>query len=190
MFVLVALFVAVALGQTKPVWPTAASSSIFTHGWERREDRHYMRYFFDQMIGKERIEGPRVHRGELYWTTTILDTTTKREYFIVHQESLLECYERASNYTIPKPNFANARYVGKAEIDNEVVDHWIERSPSGRDHLQIFDHVSSGMIRRMDFDDERRGHAVTFQFHEWNAGAQDPNLFVVPAEILPICNSG
>jgi len=111
-----------------------------------------------------------------------------KEYFIIHQEELLECYYRTSNATIPKPNFANARYAGKAEVDYVVVDHWIERGPDGRDHLQIYDRVDNGYVVRTDFDDGR-GHAVTFKFHEWNAGAQDPNLFVVPANILPICNT-
>jgi len=131
----------------------------------------------------------REHRGEMFFTTTIHNTATKREYFIVHQGSLIECYERASNGSIPHPMFDRARYIGKAVIENNVVDHWIERSPEGRDHLQIFDHVSTGHVVRFDFDDERRDHAVTFHFHEWNVAAQDPNLFVVPSAILAICNS-
>jgi len=189
LFVLFAVLVTVVLGQTKPVWPAAASTSLFVHGWEMRDDRHFFRYFFDQALGKERIDGPRRDHGEFYMTTTILDTTTKREYFIIHQGGLTECYERASNQTIPKPDFAKTHYVGKASIDGVVMDHWVERTADGRDRLGIFDRATDGYIRRMDFDDERRDHAVTFNFHEWDVGSQDKNLFVVPAEILPICNS-
>jgi len=114
---------------------------------------------------------------------------TKREYFVIHQESLILCYERASNGTIPAPKFERARYIGKAEIELGVVDHWIERDERGRDHLQIFDRTDNGHIVRMDWDDERRGHAVTFHFHEWNVAAQDPALFQLPANLLAICNS-
>jgi len=113
---------------------------------------------------------------------------TKREYFIIHQGSLIQCYERASNYSIPHPHFDRARYIGKAEIENNVVDHWIERSPEGRDFLSIFNHAN-GHVARVDHDEGRRPHATTFHFHEWNVGAQDANLFVVPSAILAICNS-
>jgi len=171
------------------MWPNAASASVFVHGWERRDDRHFIRYFFDTTLGKERIDGPRMHNGEMYFTTTILNTATMREYFIIHQGSLVECYERASNASIPHPDFKRARYIGKAEIDNVIVDHWIERDHMGRDHLQIFDRADNGYIVRTDWDDGRRGHAVTFQFHEWDVAAQDPNMFVVNPNILAICNS-
>jgi len=156
---------------------------------EQRDDRQFLRYFFDQTAGKERIDGPRIFGGEFFWTTTILNTMTKREYFIVHQGSLIQCFERATNMSVPKPNFDRARYIGKAEIETNVVDHWIERTPEGRDHISIFNRVDNGQIVRMDFEDGRRPHATTFEFHEWNAGAQDPNLFTVPSSILAICNS-
>jgi len=114
---------------------------------------------------------------------------TKREYFVVYQEDLVECYERATNDTIPHPKFDRARFVGKAEIEHNIVDHWVERSPEGRDHLQIFNRVDNGYVVRTDFDDGRRGHAITFEFHEWNAAPQDPSLFVLPQVILSICTT-
>jgi len=187
---LIATILAVAFAQsTKPVWPMAASASLFVHGWENREDRHFLRYFYDGTLGMERIDGPRRFLGEEYWTTTILNTKTMREYFIAYQGSLVQCYERASNQSLPHPMFDRARYIGKAEIDYVLVDHWIERDHMGRDHLQIFDRADNGMIKRMDWDDQRRGHAVTFQFHEWDVSAQDPSLFMVNSNILAICNS-
>jgi len=187
----VALLISLCLAQApvKPLWPAAASTSIFVENFERRETRHFLRYMYDQTQGKERIDGPREWLGEWYWTVTILNTQTKREYFIIYQEDLVECYDRPSNYTIPKPNFDNLRYVGKAEIDLVVADHWMERSPSGRDVLSFFDNANDHYLMRTDFDDERRGHVVIFRFHEWNAHSQDPNLFMVPANILPICNA-
>jgi len=167
----------------------AASTSLFVHGWEHREDRHFIRWMFDSALGKERFDGPREFLGEMYWTSTVLNTMTMREYFIIYQGSLVQCYERASNHTIPHPNFANARFIGKAEIEYNRVDHWIEKDHMGRDHLQIFDLVDNGYVVRMDYDDGRRGHAVTFEFHEWDVASQDASLFMINADILAICNS-
>jgi hypothetical protein len=171
--VLSALLIAVVYGQTKPAWPMAASTSLFVHGWERRDDHHFFRWFYDRSLGKERVDAPMEWRGEMYLTTTILNTATMREYFIIHQGSLIECYERASNMSIPHPDFARARYIGKAEIGPNVVDHWTERNHEGRDHLQIFDRTTDGYVVRMDFEDGRRPHATTFEFHEWDASSQE-----------------
>jgi len=99
------------------------------------------------------------------------------------------CFERATNFTIPHPNFNNARYIGKAELEFNVVDHWIERDRDGRDFLQIFNRVDTGYVVRTDLDERRRAHVVRFEFHEWDASPQDPNLFVLPQQILAICST-
>jgi len=148
-----------------------------------------LRFFYDQALGKERVDTTHDFAGEPYFTSTIHNTVNKREYFIIYQGSLITCFDRPSNGTIPTPHFNRARYIGKAEIELTPVDHWIERDEMGRDFLQIYDRIDNGYIVRMDHDDERRGHAVTFHFHEWNAGSQDPALFSVPSNILAICNS-
>jgi len=168
----------------------AASTSVFIHGFERREDRHMVRWFFDRTAGKERIDGDREFLGERYWTTTILNTMTKREYFIVHQGSLVMCFDRPTNTSIPTPDFANARYIGKAELEMNIVDHWIQRDPNEmRDIIQIYDRSDNQMVLRVDFDDRRRGHVARFEYHEWDVGMQDPNLFVIPAPIMAICTA-
>jgi len=156
---------------------------------ERREDRHFLRWFYDRTAGKERIDGAREFLGERYWTTTVLNTNTKREYFVVHQGSLVMCFERASNFTIPHPTFDRARYIGKAELEFNIVDHWIERDMGGRDYLQIYDRVDNHYVIRMDLDETRRAHVVRFEFHEWDAAPQDPNLFNLPQQILALCTT-
>jgi hypothetical protein len=180
--------VAAVFAQQKPVWPQAASASIFVEGWdrERPEERHFFRWFYDQAAGKERLDGIQRHRGELYWTETIVDTVQKREYFVVHQGSLVACYNRPHNRSLPSPNFDRAVFVGKAEIGYRVVNHWVERSPEGRDVHSIYDRVDNGQIVRVDNHREER--AVVFHFHEFDVGTQDSSLFVLPDAIKAICN--
>jgi len=187
--IVIALLVAVALAQQKPVWPKAASASIFLEGWgeDRPEERHFFRWFYDQAAGKERLDGIQFHLGERYWTETIIDTITKREYFVVYQGNLVTCYNRPHNRSLPNPNFDNARFIGKAEIDYRVVNHWTERSPEGRDISQIYDRADNGEIVRID--DHRRERVLIVHFHEFDAGTQDSALFVLPDDVKAICNT-
>jgi hypothetical protein len=179
---------ALALAQTKPVWPQAASASIFVEGWsERREDNHFFRWFWDEAAGKERIDGPQRFQGEFYWTTLIADTVAKKEALVVRQGSLTSCFVRPYNRSLPNPNFANARFVGKAEIGYRVVDHWVERSPQGNDIAQIYDRSDNYEIVRIDVD--RNGRALTVNFHEIDVGPQSPTLWILPDAILAICNT-
>jgi len=173
---------------TKPVWPKAASASLFIEGWgEERRERIFVRWFYDETAGKERLDGTQRFEGELYFTNTILDATTQKEWFVVHQPGLVSCWVGAWNHSLPHPNFDNARFAGKAEIDYRVVNHWIERGPDGRDISQIYDRADNGQIVRIDFEDRRR-RALSVHFHEFNAGTQDPSLWDLPAQIKNICN--
>jgi len=186
--IILAILVVAVFAQTKPIWPTAASASIFVEGWsDVPEERHFLRWFYDEAAKKERVEGPQRHLGELYWTETLLDTTLAKEWFVVHQPGLVICYVGKTNRTLPHPDFTQARFVGKAEINYRVVDHWIERREN-RDFSQIYDRVDNGEIVRIDIDDPRRDHAVSFHFHEFDAGTQDPSLWVLSPEIIAICN--
>jgi len=187
---LLAILVAAVYTQTppqKPVWPNAASASIFVEGWgERRDERHFFRWFYDETAGKERIEGPQRWEGELYWTETILDTKAQKEWFVVHQGSLVTCFVGTNNHSLPHPDFTTAVYRGKAEIGNRIVDHWIERREN-RDVSSIYDRADTREIVRIDFEDRRR-QTVTVHFYEFDAGTQDPSLFDLPAAIKNICN--
>jgi len=123
--------------------------------------------------------------GEWYFTETVIDTQAHREISVVHQEDLVMCFNRPSNVSIPHPTFDSARYLGKTEIDYVICDHWII-TVGGRD-MQIYDDTTTNYILRMDYDDPRRGHAVVFRFYEWDGHDQDPNLWIIPPNILPLC---
>jgi len=181
-----ALLVVLALAQQKPVWPVAASTSLLVRGWERPDDRHSFRWFYDESLGKERFSGPTRFAGEFWFTETVVDTKTHREVSVIHQEGLVICFNRASNITLPHPNFDTATYVGKSEINYEIVDHW-SIAINGRPAFEIYDRVSDQKIVRLDYNDPRRGHTVTYFFYEWDAAPQDPALFTFPADVLAIC---
>jgi len=164
----------------------AAATSVLIYGWDRREDTHFFRWFYDETASKERFDGPNRFLGEWYFTESIIDTKAHREMTVVHQEDLVMCFNRNSNVSIPHPTFDAARYVGKTEIDYVLCDHWVI-SANGRDVFQIYDDSSSQEILRLDYDDPRRGHAVVFRFYEWDASPQDPSLWVLSPDILAIC---
>jgi len=158
-------------------------------GWgERREERHFFRWFYDEASGKERLDGPERFGGEFFLTERILDTKLNKDWFVAYQRDLVTCWVGATNRTLPHPNFNNIRYIGKAEIDHRVVNHWAERSADGRDVHQIFNRADNGELKRIDREDPRKG-TVTFHFHEYDAGVQDPALFVLPDAINKICNN-
>jgi len=186
---LLVILIASVLAQTpnKPVWPKAASASLLIEGWsEDRHERHFLRWFYDEAAGKERLEGPQRFHEEFFWTTTIIDSTAQKEWFVIHQEGLTTCYVGTYNHSLPHPNWDNIRFVGKAEINYRPVNHWIERGPD-RDISQIYSRVDSGQVARIDFEDRRR-RALSVEFYEFDAGTQDPSLWDLPSQIKNICN--
>jgi len=187
--IILSILVAVAFAQTKPVWYPAASASVLVEGWtERREDRHLFRWFYDETLGKERIDGAERFLEEWYWTNRIVDTKAKSEQYVVHQGSLILCFQQQTNQSLPHPNLSNILFAGKAEIDYVVVNLWIERNALGREVARIFSRADNGKIVRIDHSSETRPRAISVHFHEFDAGAQDPSLFQLPSQIIAICN--
>jgi len=190
-FFLLTILLALVYSQdpAKPKWPAAASTSVLVEGWtERGEDRHFFRWYYDETLGKERLDGPERFLDEWFWSTRIIDVKSQQEWFVAYQESLTACWTGKTNITLPHPNFSRVRYIGKAEIDHRVVDRWIERDATGRDVSQIYDRADNQEIKRIDFANPGRARALSIHFHEFDAGTQDPSLWVLPAEILAICN--
>jgi len=188
----IALFLAflvalsVAQAPVPPVWYQAASASVEVEGWsERREDRHFFRWFYDEAAKKQRLDGPQRYEGEFYWTETVLDVNLNQQWFVVFQRNLVLCFTGPTNRTLPNPNFAMVRYAGKAEIGHVVVNQWIERREN-RDFSSIFSRADNGQIRRIDIHHPMR--TAVFEFREFDAGPQNPSLWQIPTEILNICN--
>jgi len=189
-FIAFCLLFAFAYCQVKPIWPSAFSASVFVHGWgERHQERHFIRWFFDKTAGMERVDGQRRFHEEDYFTTFYLNAKNKMETFVVYQPELVECWIRPTNHSLPHPDFTRAHFVGKAMIDYQIVNHWLERSHDGRDVNSIFTLASNGEIKRIDHHDEKRKRVVQFMFHEFDAGSQDPSLWVISPVIMSFCNN-
>jgi hypothetical protein len=66
------------------------------------------------------------------------------------------------------------------------VYHWIHRR--GRDFFQFFDTTDTRLPVRFDAEVERRP-ALQITYTEFDRAPQSPNIFVIPAAILGVCNN-
>jgi len=187
---IIALLFVTIYAQKKPVWPKQFSTSVTIHGWGGEEHRdHFFRWFYDQTQNKDRLSGPQRWLDEWYFSTSIFDHTAKKEWRVYYQEQLFTCFVGPLNTTLPVPNFDAATFIGKAEMDYLIVDHWIERSHDGRVVHQIYDRADNLTPVRLDRAEPMLGRAQTFKFHEWDLAPQDPDVFQLPAAVLANCNT-
>eukprot|EP01121_Diplochlamys_sp_Union-15-3_P004436 TRINITY_DN1459_c0_g1_i2.p1 TRINITY_DN1459_c0_g1~~TRINITY_DN1459_c0_g1_i2.p1 ORF type:complete len:196 (-),score=33.68 TRINITY_DN1459_c0_g1_i2:119-706(-) len=187
---LVLAFIAVCvLSQTPPVpkWPSTFSASIFITHHDRREFPSFHRWYYDSVQNKDRFDGVEDRRGELFWAERIFDHQANKEWVLFFQRDLVVCHTRPINWTLPKPNFANFQYIGKALIDDHPVYHWIENDRQRERTYQYFNLVSNGNPKRIDIDDRRERRAETWVFHEFDSCPQDPFLYTVPKIIESTC---
>jgi len=191
LLVIVVLAVSVfAADPAKPVWPKRFSSSVRVQGWEDgREHDSFFRWFYDANVNKDRIDGLGYFEDELYFAERIFDHKADKRYDVFFQDETVLCFVRPINNTLPKPSFANARFIGKAIIDYTPVFHWIEESPDRRFVFQYYDTQDTRKPMRMDVADNGRRRAMTWYFHEFDQCNQDPNLFILPQVIMDQCNS-
>jgi len=91
------------------------------------------------------------------------------------------------NTTLPIPNFKGAIYAGQGVINYQPVYHWILNQGNGF-IMQYFDDQVYRQPVRMDFDDASKQMADTLLLMEFDAGVQDPSLFVLPEQITATCN--
>jgi len=134
------------------------------------------------------MDGNERYLEEFYRSVRIVDTKAKAEQFVIHQGSLILCFFGATNRTLPHPNLSNLVFIGKAEIDYRVVNLWIERDANARDIGRIYSRADNGQVVRIDHSDPLLGRALSIHFHEFDAGTQSPSLFILPPEIISICN--
>jgi len=189
LYLVFALLIVATLAQQKPIWANSFSASVLVKGWgERHQDRGFFRWFYDFNSGNERFDGPVVYKGEFYFATTLVNSKTQAETFIVYQDDMVECWtNKTSGLELPHPNFARATFAGKALVDYQLCNHWIERHPDGTVSNEIFSLNSNGEVKRIDHHSRRRARSVSFTFMEFDAGTQDPELWVVPDAIKAVC---
>jgi len=181
----IALLCIAAFAQQKPSWSNSFSASELVKGrGERHQDRSFFRWFYDLSSGMERFDGPARYKGEFYFTTSLFSVKTQMETFIIYQDDMVECFtNKTSGFSLPHPNFNRAVYVGKALVDYQLCNHWVETHPDGTVANDIFSLESNGEVKRIDHHDRRRPRSVSFTFIEFDSGTQDPTLWIIPAAI-------
>jgi len=190
MSVLLLLFVciAIALAQTpaRPKIPNGWSATVAVRRTHEVFPRFH-RWFYDFTAQKDRLDGLVHWRGEYAFATIIFDHKGKMEYHVFYQEEAVVCYYKALNHTLPKPDFANFVYVGKALIDYVPCWHWMHHDLAKRLVFQVYDRQDNRAMARFDFTNERRDFSEYWTFMEYDAGSQDPTLFEVNPIIKPQC---
>eukprot|EP01121_Diplochlamys_sp_Union-15-3_P010873 TRINITY_DN309_c0_g1_i1.p1 TRINITY_DN309_c0_g1~~TRINITY_DN309_c0_g1_i1.p1 ORF type:complete len:193 (-),score=40.00 TRINITY_DN309_c0_g1_i1:52-630(-) len=179
---------AVAFAQTKPTWPSYFSATVEISHRDRLEPPRFHRWYYDSVQNKDKFNGVEEYRGERYYAERIFDHKAQKEWALFFQRDSVLCLTRSINWTLPKPNFNNFEFIGKALIDDQPVNHWIDNDRQRERIYQYFDLISNGNPKRIDVDDRRERRSETWIFHEFDACPQDPNLYTVPKVIEATCN--
>merc|ERR1712137_1063584 len=185
---LIVLFAVFAAGQVTPhhpQWPSAFSSSVVIHETGKPYPQ-FSRWFYSAEQNIDRIDGLAEWEGELYFAEVFFNHNSGRQFDLFYQrDAAVTCFDRAINNPLPKPDFTNFTYAGEALIDYVPVYHWVFRA--GNDYFQFFDSVADRIPIRFDAEFGERP-ALQIQYMEFDAGAQNADMFSIPAEILSVCN--
>jgi len=178
-----AIVLATPKAPSPPTWPTAFDASILAV--DPFGNMRFFRWFYDSTNNVERRDGLRDWNGDMYWIEDVRDYTTTVNTFMAFQMDEVSCFTMPTNGSLPEPNFSSFQYVGLSLVGFRTCDHWIYNSESGP-FFQVWDDSTSGELVRIEIANE--GMSEMWTFMEVNIGAQDPNLFVIPAIIESVCN--
>jgi len=174
----------------KPTWPNAFSATLEIHR-NNNPRPDFWRQFFDYTKQVDRFDGLVDFRGDRFFANIYLLHNIGRQYNVLYQFNEVLCFYHPINSTVPKPDFTNWSYGGKALVQYQVADHWYFRDQSRGEFLQYYDNADNTNPLRFDFEIRRNGTSVDEQwfFHEFDGRSQDPNLFDLPVAVKSICNS-
>jgi len=187
---LAALVVLEALAQTPPVpvWPRAFSSSVLIRR-DRERRPEFFRWFYDFGLKLDRFDGVRRWQGEDWFAEMVLDHVSNTQYNIFYQLDTVVCFTHAINWTMDRPSFTGASFIGKGLVDYQPVYHWYEEDKTRGIHYQIWDAQSDVReLVRIDIDDTVRHRAESWTFMEFDARSQNPNMFNIPDDIAAQCS--
>eukprot|EP01112_Ceratiomyxa_fruticulosa_P001066 TRINITY_DN1103_c0_g1_i1.p1 TRINITY_DN1103_c0_g1~~TRINITY_DN1103_c0_g1_i1.p1 ORF type:complete len:199 (+),score=53.73 TRINITY_DN1103_c0_g1_i1:186-782(+) len=190
-FVLATVFVGIALCQTPstPKWAPAFSASVLITAAD--QEPSFSRWFYDYNNNRERFDGMVWMNGANAFTETIYlggKGLSGTVYYIVYSGDAVFCfYNNTQNYTLPSPNFSSFSYIGVAEIDYIKTNLWMAPEFQS-DYYEYYETTDSREPVEFDFVDYY-GIQNSYRFFEFDAEAQDPSLFVVPSQLLSVCNN-
>merc|ERR1711990_105181 len=179
---------ALAATPSKPRWPTRFSASVLHTDSRTHEGPRFVRWFYDSKHDVDRWDGPMVSAGEVFFVEQIFDHKAEIEWFVGYQPGLMECFERPlnKNESLPHPVFANYEYRGISIIDYEECYSWHEET----EHWSV-DYFEVASDRSPKLFTVHRHHTLRsdkYEFHEFDLGKEDPNLYQLPKWIKDTCN--
>jgi len=168
-----------------PTWFKAFSASIFyvQHGKPPTQTR----WFYASVQNCERFDTQVESQGQFFTITFIKDYDEETQWEIIYSNSGVTCYSAVLNGTLGAPNFSAFQYAGIALVNFVTSYHWQYSNASIADVADYYD--SEGSREPVQLSSiNNDGNRDILNFYEFDAGAQDPNLFIVPDPIKKICN--
>jgi len=172
-----------------PVWPAAFSATVIvTRSRADVPTVEYFRWFYDATNQRERFDGIFTYLGSQYFRELIVDYAKSTEYNILTRGNILECFIRKPVGKLIKPNFANYTYAGFALINYELTYHWSAYNRTSGGVYQYFETADDHEPAEFDYAHPETNDDETWTFLEFDSGAQDPDLWVIPEPISLACN--
>jgi len=171
-----------------PKWPPAFSASVIVdRTTAERPTIEYFRWFYDLANSRERFDGIFRYLNLEYFRSLIIDYKKGTEYNILTRGSFLECYNRKPVGKLIQPNFTNFTYAGFALLNYQVTNHWRAINKSG-ELFEYYDTTDDREPVEFDYINFESGELETWKFYEFDAEAQDPDLWVIPEPVELACN--
>ena len=184
------LGLAAAATPSTPTWPKAFSASVLVQNVSDPRSTYFWRWFHDLGLNKARLDGfvsfdPNIPP---VFTKILVDENQKEEFVIAYEIDQVSCYERAVTRPLITPDFSDFTYRGSSIINYITVNQWTAVN-STQNELFIYyeDAQTREPVRFRAFNSE--GVEEQWTFYEFDAAAQDPNLFELEDPIASICNA-
>eukprot|EP01092_Planopodium_desertum_P013974 TRINITY_DN68_c0_g1_i1.p1 TRINITY_DN68_c0_g1~~TRINITY_DN68_c0_g1_i1.p1 ORF type:complete len:196 (-),score=57.19 TRINITY_DN68_c0_g1_i1:85-672(-) len=173
-----------------PVWPAAFSASVLVYDPDFGSQPQYFRWFYSQTLKMDRLDGLTAWKGQFYYATRIFDHNKDIQDDVYFQTDSVVCIQHPLNHTIPDPDFSQFKFVGNAIVDYVVTNFWAGQTPDNHTFFQYYEDATTRDPIRIDISDEHHfGRAIRWVFNEFDDGAQNANVYTLPADILSLCNS-
>jgi len=187
-------FVAVALSApSTPVWPKAFSSSVLIANVSGNYPPRFVRWFNDVGQNAARIDGLRYFGPNVppVWVQQYINGAQKLEYVVIFGQNDVNCFTVPLRGPIISPSFAGFFYQGQVLVgpSGRVLNRWGERNSTANTFQQYLEDATSREPFRLSYFYEigSQVEEEVWEFLEFDAGAQDPSLFVIPGPIKQIC---
>jgi len=178
-----------AAAPSVPTWPDAFSASVGVFNSENPERNGLIRWFHDAKAGFGRIDSFINFNGNFVFRKHLVNWAKSQEWEIIYVNAdEVLCYTRALSGTQPPaPDFSNYNYLGLALINDNPVNNWGAFNRTAGNFFQYFEDVTTREPVRFNYFN-REQQEEQWNFWEFDAATQDPDLWFVSANVLSVCN--